>query len=358
MKRIRNYYIPLVLTALLALTSAGCKDHNVPDTSKSIFDVSRPKKSAFDEWLYRNYVQTYNIDYKYRMDDKETDLTKNLAPAELINSMRLAKIIKHVWLEAYVEVAGIDFMRKHAPAILHIVGSAAWNGDGTITLGTAEGGLKITLYMTNWLNPKDIDSMNRYFFKTMHHEFTHILQQDVNYPQEYNLISAEDYRPSGWHNRHNIEDYAKLGFITDYAGSMAVEDITELTCCYVTFTDKEWQDVFDAAGEEGRAKLNQKLEIMKGYMKDEWNIDMDELKEVVRRRMNEVVNMDLLEPSWLPVSAPTPATSQAALQILASQLQKEWHNVLEKADSQEAQGNHQCRVHLSQLNDILRHSKH
>ena len=187
MKRIRNYYIPLVLTALLALTSAGCKDHNAPDTSKSIFDVSRPKKSAFDEWLYRNYVQTYNIDYKYRMDDKETDLTKNLAPAELINSMRLAKIIKHVWLEAYVEVAGIDFMRKHAPAILHIVGSAAWNGDGTITLGTAEGGLKITLYMTNWLNPKDIDSMNRYFFKTMHHEFTHILQQDVNYPRSTTL---------------------------------------------------------------------------------------------------------------------------------------------------------------------------
>lgn len=59
--------------------------------------------------------------------------------------------------------------------------------------------------------------MNKWFFKTMHHEFTHILQQDINYPQEYNLISAEDYRPSGWHNRHELADYASLGFITDYA---------------------------------------------------------------------------------------------------------------------------------------------
>ena len=96
-------------------------------------------------------------------------------------------------------------MRKHAPAILHIVGSAAWNGDGTITLGTAEGGLKITLYMTNWLNPKDIANMNKWFFKTMHHEFTHILQQDINYPQEYNLISAEDYRPQDGTTGMNLQ---------------------------------------------------------------------------------------------------------------------------------------------------------
>ena len=154
----------------------------------------------------------------------------------------------------------------------------------------------------------------------MHHEFTHILQQDINYPQEYNLISAEDYRPSGWHNRHELADYASLGFITDYAGSMPVEDITEVTCCYVTFTDEEWNAVFEAAGEQGRAKLNQKVGIMKQYMLEVWKIDMDRLKAVVRRRMNEVIQMELLEPEWLPVPANSRATTKAAFQLLEEQL--------------------------------------
>ena len=52
---------------------------------------------------------------------------------------------------AYVEATDIDFMRKHAPVILHIVGPATRDGNGTITLGTAEGGLNITLCMTSRL---------------------------------------------------------------------------------------------------------------------------------------------------------------------------------------------------------------
>ena len=195
--------------------------------------------------------------------------------------------------------------------------------------------------------------MNQYFFKTMHHEFTHILQQDINYPQEYNLISAEDYRPSGWHNRRNIADYASLGFITNYAGSMPVEDITEVTCCYVTFTDEEWNAVFEAAGEAGRAKLNQKVKIMKQYMLDVWKIDMDLLKEVVRRRMNEVVQMELLEPSWTSPLTTDPATGRAALQLLEQQLRTQYAEALEEMDAH-PDG---CHIHNANLINILQRDK-
>lgn len=345
-----NKLIYILMGIAVAILFSSCGQEEL-DHSKSIFDTSSEVKSEFDKWLNNNYVETYNIDYKYRLEDIESDFSKNLTPADLLQSMRLAKIIKHVWLESYVEVAGIDFMRKHAPAILHIVGSAAWNGDGTITLGTAEGGLKITLYMTNWLNPKDIANMNKWFFKTMHHEFTHILQQDINYPQEYNLISAEDYRPSGWHNRHELADYASLGFITDYAGSMPVEDITEVTCCYVTFTDEEWNAVFEAAGEQGRAKLNQKVGIMKQYMLEVWKIDMERLKAVVRRRMNEVIQMELLEPEWLPVPANSRATTKAAFQLLEEQLRGQWAHALEEMD----QHPDRCHIHNANLINILQH---
>lgn len=341
-----------LLLSMAVMPFVACSDDDV-DKNHSIFETSSEVKSPFDEWLYNNYVQAYNIDYKYRMDDKDIDYSYNLAPSDLKKSMQLAVIIKHAWLEAYTEVAGVDFIRKHAPAILPVIGSAAWNNDGTYTLGTAEGGLKITLYMGNWLDPKDINRMNEYFFKTMHHEFTHILQQDVYYPNmEYDKISASDYRPSGWHNRRYPE-YAKLGFITSYAGSSAVEDITEVTASYITMTDQEWQHVFDGAGEEGRAKLNQKVKIMKGYMKDVWHIDMDQLRQVVHRRMAEVTRLELLKPEWLPMiqKEESAATSRAAFDLLKSELKRQWPEASKKIDRTP----NCCHVHDAELLNIINH---
>lgn len=58
---------------------------------KEYFDTSSEVKSEFDKWLNNNYVETYNIDYKYRLEDIESDFSKNLTPADLLQSMRLAK---------------------------------------------------------------------------------------------------------------------------------------------------------------------------------------------------------------------------------------------------------------------------
>lgn len=271
----------------------------------SIFDSagSLPQNS-FDNWLDDHYVKNYNIDFKYRYQHNESDFSYNLVPASLENSMKLARIIEHVWLGAYDEVTGSPhFMRTNKPAILNIIGSAAWHpGEGTMTLGTAEGGLKIVLYLGNWVDENNPAQLNQYFFKTMHHEFTHILQQTKPYPRvEFDRISQEDYRPSAWFNRKKIEEYASLGFITAYAGSSAVEDITEVTACYVTMTKEEWDAVYAAAGDEGRAKLDEKVKIMKRYMKNQWDIDMDELRDVVAARMGEVGQMDLILPEWKPL---------------------------------------------------------
>ena len=65
----------------------------------------------------------------------------------------------------------------------------------------------VTLYNVNVIDIEhpyiDIDSpfpdkssnttdLNYWFFQTMHHEFTHILQQKKNYDTDFNLISAGD----------------------------------------------------------------------------------------------------------------------------------------------------------------------
>ncbi len=281
------YIYPLFF--LLAGLFTACQEDEL--SSKSVIDISDLKRNDFDKWLLKNYVDAYNIDFKYRMEDIEADFTHNLVPADFDLSVKLAKVVKHAWLEAYDEVGGVDFTRRNAPKVIQVIGSASWN-QGTYTLGTAEGGIKVTLYLGNWLDPTNAAKLNEYYFKVMHHEFAHILHQTKDYPQEYNLISAGNYAPSGWNNR-KLSEAAPLGFVTSYAGSEPREDIAEITATYLTYTDEQWDEVWKYAGDEGRAIIEQKISIMKKYMKDSWKIDMDKLREIIERRGNEIKDLDL-----------------------------------------------------------------
>lgn len=314
--------ITVALLSLLTLSiTSGCKEQDVPDTSISVLgDGSTDAPlSAFDLWLRNNYTYPYNIDVKYKLTDKEVDYAYLHAPAKLENSMKLMQIIKHVWIDAYNDEAGISFMQSNDPRILMLIGSPAYNNDGTFTLGTAEGGLKVTLYMVNWLNEADADALNTYYLHTMHHEFTHILHQNKPYPVEYNTISKGNYAATSWHDR-DAQESAQLGFITPYAGSQPIEDITEVTSAYLTFTDEEWSNVLnnlslkkDEKGnvidDSGQKVLNEKVNIMKKYMKEAWNIDMDHLRQTIQRKMRELNQLQLIQDDWKPLLRSTTGTN-------------------------------------------------
>ena len=47
------------------------------------------------------------------------------------------------------------------------------------------------------------------------------------------------------------------------------------------------------AGAEGRAILDKKFEIVYNYMRDSWGVDMDDLRDIVQRRQNEISELDL-----------------------------------------------------------------
>lgn len=315
-----------LLLATVAL-STGCKERDLPDNGRSVVEFEKSPENAFDTWINQNFVTPYNVRFMYRMDDKEIDFARHLAPPSLEKSMKMAKVVQHAWIDAYNEVAGVDFMRDRLPRILMLIGSPGYNANGTILLGTAEGGLKVTLYQTNWLDETDPAMMNTYYFHTMHHEFTHILQQKHDWPRkEYSAISQGDYAATSWQDRR-AKEAALLGFVSPYAGSQPVEDITEVTAYYLTYTDEEWDNLLnnlavteDQNGKkntEGRDKILRKIELMKGYMKDKWNIDMDELRAVVQRRTAEVAHIQLIEESWKPLlqkpTVPTTAARQAAM---------------------------------------------
>jgi hypothetical protein len=113
-------------------------------------------------------------------------------------------------------------------------------------LGTAEGGLKITLYNAENLVPSDLDMLNEYFFKTMHHEFSHILHQNINYPTDFNLISKPFYNTASW---QDTPDSVALGqgFVSNYASSQAREDWVEIIANYIVKDSVTWANMLEGA---------------------------------------------------------------------------------------------------------------
>jgi substrate import-associated zinc metallohydrolase lipoprotein len=206
-------------------------------------------------------------------------------------SIKLAKLVKHLWLEAYDEVAGVHFTRAYVPKIIHLIGSPAYENNGSMLLGTAEGGMKVTLYMVNSLQ-MEADFLNYFYFKTMHHEFTHILNQQKNYDIDFEKISEENYVQGNW-SQISDEYAASAGFVSPYACSEPREDFAEVLSTYVTNTQKDWDALLEYAGTNGAAIINQKFEMVKNYMKNSWEIDLTELRDVVQRRSGEIELLDL-----------------------------------------------------------------
>lgn len=297
MKKLITYI--LALFAVVAIQSCGEDDLS----STSVIVDSVNETNEFDEWLEENYRIPYNIQFMYKYEDVESDLSYDLVPAEMSQSILLAKMVKFLWLEPYAEVGGEDFLRSYAPRQFMVIGTVGWNTNGTFTMGTAEGGLKITLYAGNWLSnwfqieedatsptgyrvEMDEDNINYYYLHTIHHEFGHILHQTVDYSTEFNLVSSGDYSAT-WNNLSDSEAWA-LGFISAYASNGYDDDFVETLSYYITYSDEDWQYILNAAGTDGASKITQKLELVKEYMLDTWDIDIDELKDVIARRYDDI----------------------------------------------------------------------
>lgn len=291
MKKIRIYLGLLILTVI----SFSCREEEL--NSESIFkDSGTAQMTPFDHWLLSNYTYPYNINFKYKMQDIETSFAyEQLTPASPEKSMAAAILIKYIWLETFDEMKGIDFLRQYAPKVIHLVGSNAYNQNLTSILGTAEGGMKITLFDINSLdvnNPSQ-DLMRRYM-KTIFHEFSHILHQTKNYSPDFEAISKNDYVGADWSESTETEAIAlSKGFVSRYARSEPNEDFVEIISIFVVFGEEHWNSILGRAGTEGANKILQKFDIVKDYLNVSWNIDIYELRRIFHARLLSIDKLDL-----------------------------------------------------------------
>lgn len=208
-----------------------------------------------DKFLYDNYLLPYNMKFDYRMQDIESNMNYNLVPASYENSIDMAVLIKYLWYDVYnkivanstSEAADKFFLKRYGPKMIMLVGSSAYNETShTEELGLAEGGVKITLMKVNSLDINNIDDMNELFFKTMHHEFSHILHQTILFSENFGKISSGRYDALNWQEKQDLVVRSQ-GFITPYASKDYNEDFVETIAKYIVSTDEQWNKYLQEA---------------------------------------------------------------------------------------------------------------
>lgn len=288
----RKFILYMLLAVLPIVTFISCNSDDLDGTS--IFIDSTVEMTDFEQWINREYTKPYNIDFKYRMEDVESDLNYNLAPASVEKAKQMAVLLKHLCLDTYTEVTGsVDFVRSYYPKVVHLIGSAAYRNNGTMILGTAEGGLKMSLYYINEIKLNDYGHLKKYYFKTIFHEFAHIFHQKKPYTTDFNEISGGNYVTDSWNSTWAGDSGARqAGFISTYASKSADEDFVELLAYYVINTKEEWQAIIEEGGATGTSILEAKFEIVYNYMKDSWDINLDDIRRVYLRRQSEIPSLE------------------------------------------------------------------
>lgn len=282
-----------LLVALAALMLTSCfKDE--PD-SKSIFDdVESAPKTEFDLWLERHYVEPYNINFEYRMPDRETNYGYWVSPPPVDKCVQLAKLIKYVVLDGMAELMAAEedpllLAKSYFPRQLFLVGSHEISSTGTVVLGSAENGLQINLLGVNFFDCEDEASCGQ-FVGTIIHEFAHILDGNIAVPIEYDLVTKDGYIGDQYSSAPN--DYLQNGFLSNYARSTPAEDIAVMVAALVGNDADWWESTLSSAGDTGRAYLEKKRDILVSWLRDDFGIDVYDWHDIYTGRVATIDQID------------------------------------------------------------------
>ena len=299
MKKLTSYICIIILAVACNKSEKLSPVDDIPGLGGDVW-----VKGPIDNWIYDYLTKPFNISVKYKWDQFELELNKNLVPPREEKIIPVMEAVKKVWIDTYIAEAGGAFMRTYCPKFFVLCGSASWNTDGTITLGTAEGGRKIVLYVLNDFRTKAMsgytpsDSFTvKQMFHTIEHEFGHILHQNVLYPDDFKRITPGFYTA----NWNNVSDNAarRDGFVTAYAMSAPDEDFVEMISMMLIEGRAGFDKIVNSipAGTsingisqaDAKAKLRKKETMVVAYYKDVWGIDFYSLQTRVRGAVDELI---------------------------------------------------------------------
>ncbi|MGX5690932.1 zinc-binding metallopeptidase [Arcticibacter tournemirensis] len=281
-------YIMVSLSVGVAVTSCS-KDEDV-DLSAPILGLGGDKwvKNDIDKWLDTAFVNPYNIEVKYRWDPFEVNVNKTLVPVLEEMVVPVMSMVKTTWIEPYNKVIDPAFIKKYCPKQFQLVGSAEWNTNNTITLGTAEGGRKIVLFRINSYDETDREQIEQ-MLHTIQHEFAHILHQNKEFSTEYRNITPTGYS-ANWQLDTNPTKALNEGFVTPYSRSNEFEDFVEMVSTMLVMGKPRYDTMIDGiTNATGKANLRKKEQMVVDYFKNSWAIDFYQLQTEVQLGIQKVM---------------------------------------------------------------------
>lgn len=269
------------------LVFSACKKEEALNDEFSSYNPDGFVATDLDKWIEKTFVDEYNIEVVYRYNRYLTDLAKDVAPPRANQVQPQMEAVLKGFLEPYSKIAGPTFIKKHTPKQFALFGSGAYQDDGTIILGTAAAGRRIVLYRVNDFNATNATAVKRNL-RTIHHEFTHILNQLVRIPSDFEQLNKADYLIS-W-EKNSAAEALELGFVSQYARSAPGEDFAEMVA-HLLVEGQLWFDVrANSSSPEGKQKLKEKEQIIIDYFLTNLNIDFEELQREVQSVLTNSYN--------------------------------------------------------------------
>ncbi|MBV8254771.1 MAG: putative zinc-binding metallopeptidase [Chitinophaga sp.] len=281
----KKYFFLIIASA--AVTLGACK--------KSEDDLNKPlvglggdtwTKTPLDNWLYNTFTKPYNLEVKYRWDGSEVDPSKTLVPPDTARIRPLMEVVNSGWISPYIAEKNANFIKLYSPKQYLLVGSVEYNTGGTVKLGEAEGGFRVTLYNVNNFSKASRSNVQG-VLKTIHHEFTHILHQTIIYPKDFPLLTGGNYT-ADWNNQPLADAYS-YGFITQYSRAAPEEDFAEMTSVMLTLGRGGYEAILKQSG-VNVAMIRKKEAIVVSYFKQSWGIDFTGLQTKVQQDLNSYSN--------------------------------------------------------------------
>jgi substrate import-associated zinc metallohydrolase lipoprotein len=257
-----NKIIYISLGILILINVPACKrDETLPAGSQ--LDTTAQVHQGFDKWVYDNLTVPYNAEVRYRWNEwNMSDLGKYNYPTTAEHAFILMQLIKHTWIDSYHEVAGKQFLQHNFPRQFTLFGGVDRTPNGTPgAWGQASGGVNVLLFQANDLTKEKMNNpvSRGSYAGLMHHEFTHILNQ--NHPfdeQDFTKITAEGY--SGQWQQFSAAESLRAGFVSSYARMNIMEDFAEMVKNLVTRTPAQWEAFISNEEIKYQQQLDQSLD--------------------------------------------------------------------------------------------------
>jgi substrate import-associated zinc metallohydrolase lipoprotein len=283
--KIFKTYKTVVIAGVLFL--ASCAQEDQPKESQ--LDFSVPVKTDLDKWIGTNFLDPYNIAVYYEWNQNLVDNNKYLFPPLVTKVQPAMEVVKKIWIDSYTTIGGVNFVKKVAPREFVLVGGVNLNTNGTVTLGLAEAGQRVSLFQIDNLNKKSRASVTQ-FIHTIQHEYVHILNQTRPFDEQaWAKLTPSGYT-STWYNEA-IATSRSLGFLTSYARLNIYEDFAETAATILTSSKAEY-DAILAGVTDATAKANIKAKeaIVVKYYKDAYNVDFYALRDEAQKNTDAVIN--------------------------------------------------------------------